>query len=376
VISRARTWIFIALATGLGSGCRWEYDLLDGVSGGAGSSAHAGASGSGTGGIAAAGGGGALTGGVHAGGGTAGTSAGSGGLVDAGGLAGGGAGGTAIGGMDFGGAPAGGGAGTGGAETGGVETAGAGGGGVATGGMATGGVETGGVAAGGIATGGVDIAAGGMVTGGTGTGGVTTGGVAAGGAPTGGVATGGIANGGVATGGVPTGGVATGGVATGGVPTGGGAATGGAGGSSGVCVPDESCTCGTYGGHDYRFCPVELWYSQALADCQSVGMTLVKVDDAAENAWLTTEAQARGLLTGRTPAVFLGGDDIAVDGEWRWVVDNTLFWNGAAVPGVYSDWTSPPGRGGQANCLIMGSDGRWTARACNSGAVTYMCESP
>jgi hypothetical protein len=120
---------------------------------------------------------------------------------------------------------------------------------------------------------------------------------------------------------------------------------------------------------------VYLWYSQALADCQNVGMTLVKVDDAAENAWLTAEALARGLFAARTPVLFLGGDDIAVEGEWRWL-DGTLFWNGAAVPGVYSNWASPPGSGGQADCVIMRSDGYWTDRACNSGAVTYMCESP
>jgi hypothetical protein len=103
-------------------------------------------------------------------------------------------------------------------------------------------------------------------------------------------------------------------------------------------------------------------------------MSLVKVDDATENAWLTAEAQARGLFPGRAPLVILGGNQLAVPDEWRWI-DGTLFWNGAAVPGQYSNWSSPPTAGGQSDCLGLQPDGTWIARACNSGNMTYACES-
>lgn len=88
-----------------------------------------------------------------------------------------------------------------------------------------------------------------------------------------------------------------------------------------------------------------------------------------------TEFGARGLFSGRSPLVFLGGNDLAMAGEWRWT-DGTLFWSGAPVAGLYSDWASAPVAGGQSNCAGMQTSGTWIARACNSGGVTYACESP
>ncbi len=184
---------------------------------------------------------------------------------------------------------------------------------------------------------------------------------------------GGSAAGGAATGGAATGGVATGGVATGGAATG-GAATGGAGGASAACVPNAVCSCDSYQGRNYRFCNEVLFREDALADCQTHGMTLVRVDDEAENTWLTAAAIAAGMLTPTgSSVVFLGGNQLAVNGEWRWP-DGTLFWNGGAVAGIYANWESPPRNGGVADCTALRGTGFWLARACNAGDARYICE--
>jgi hypothetical protein len=108
-----------------------------------------------------------------------------------------------------------------------------------------------------------------------------------------------------------------------------------------------------------------------LADCQSVGMTMVRVDDAAENAWLLQEFTNRGLLDlGNGPLVFLGGTRTA-SFTWSWV-DGAVFWDGSAV--LYSNW-SPGDPNGGIDCMGMTTDGTWVTRNCNSSDVVYACES-
>lgn len=186
---------------------------------------------------------------------------------------------------------------------------------------------------------------------------------------------------------------AEGGTAGGGGNTGGGGAGAGAGGTAGagagtagtsagtagtggasMCIPDTTCSCDTFDGHEYRFCPVDSMLAMAEGDCALSGMTLIRVDSAEENAWLLTRFSALGMFLDERTLIMLGGSDLAVDGEWRWP-DGTLFWDGAAVGGAYINWENPPG-GGQQNCMGMQLDGRWVPRACNSGNVTYACETP
>jgi len=187
-----------------------------------------------------------------------------------------------------------------------------------------------------------------------------------------------------AAGGLPVGGTngtagGTGGTNTSGTNAGGdnsgGSSTGGTGEGPGVCVPDATCSCDVFQGHDYRFCPVVATHASEMTACQSANMVLIRIDSAEENAWLLQQFTAQGMFVGSgSPIVFLGGDDLQVSGQWRWQ-DGTLFWDGGPVGGLYTNFNSPP-RINQGDCLGMTSDGKWGNRSCNSGNATLACESP
>ena len=72
--------------------------------------------------------------------------------------------------------------------------------------------------------------------------------------------------------------------------------------------------------------------------------------------------------------VILGGNDIQVEGQWRWD-DGTLFWDAGPVGGLYTNFANPP-MIGQGDCLVMFPDGSWGDRSCNSRDATVACESP
>lgn len=161
------------------------------------------------------------------------------------------------------------------------------------------------------------------------------------------------------------------------VGAGGSSGSGGTGGGTGSCVPDATCSCEVFEGHEYRFCNVVAIREAGAAACQAASMGLVRVDSAEENAWLLEQFSSHGMfIGGGTPIVFLGGNDIAVEGTWRWD-DGTVFWDGGGpVGGLYVNWASAPGPGGLSDCVGMQADGTWLARACNSGNATVACESP
>jgi hypothetical protein len=170
-----------------------------------------------------------------------------------------------------------------------------------------------------------------------------------------------------------SGGIGTGGSTGGGDP--GGTGPGGAGPGPGVCVPDATCSCEVFQGHDYRFCPVLATRDAGATDCQSANMALIRVETAEEDAWLIQQFTERGMFLGTGDSiVFLGGNDIQVEGEWRWE-DGTLFWNGAAVGGLYTNFAYPP-KNNQGDCLGMTSEGKWDGRSCFSSNATVACESP
>jgi hypothetical protein len=153
-----------------------------------------------------------------------------------------------------------------------------------------------------------------------------------------------------------------------------GGGTAGASGGPGVCVPDATCACEVFEGHDYRFCMVLTVRAAGAAACQSANMSLVRVDTPEENAWLLQQFIDHGMfIGGGGPIVLLGGNDLQVAGAWRWE-DGTLFWDGAPVGTLYTNWSSPP-KNNQGNCVGMTSDGKWNGRSCNSGNATVACES-
>lgn len=125
-----------------------------------------------------------------------------------------------------------------------------------------------------------------------------------------------------------------------------------------------------FGASEYLYCGTDQSWGTADADCATVapGWTLTRVQDSSENAFV------RGLGGGN---LWLGGDDQAVDGQWRWR-DGDQFWqgddNGAPVGGLYSNWSGgQPNAGADEDCARMKGDGTWEDRKCTD-AERYVCE--
>ena len=197
------------------------------------------------------------------------------------------------------------------------------------------------------------------------------------------------AGGAMGTGGANGGGGSGGGAGstgTGGT-TGNGGATGGAG-SNGVdasadgmpaCTSTPDCHCDSYGGHAYKFCGNGRGYADAAMACAMQGMRLIRVDDDGENQWAFNGKGSRGF-----PDMWIGADDTATEGVWRWS-DGTQFWMseaGAAgagpVGGLFNAWqTSPPqpdDANGNEDCAAYSySNDRWADLPCTNHNA-YLCE--
>ncbi len=148
--------------------------------------------------------------------------------------------------------------------------------------------------------------------------------------------------------------------------------------ASGTCAASADCSCETFGGRDYWFCRLAYTRTAGADHCAAAGMSLVRIDDAAENEWVRATAQARGLFTVANGGVWIGANDVAVDGEWAWP-DGQLFWvgdqTGSTVGGAYENWGPLSPRLGQvASCAVLFDTGDWQERACDS-QESFACES-
>jgi hypothetical protein len=120
------------------------------------------------------------------------------------------------------------------------------------------------------------------------------------------------------------------------------------------------------------FCDAEPSYADADLSCTSLGMHLVKIDSAAENDFI-----ASNMFGTNAAFIWLGGDDRAVEGTWRWH-DGTLFWSGTssgmAPSGIYTNWyPGYPGAAATTDCLEMRDDATWDDKQCTQGK-RYVCE--
>jgi hypothetical protein len=105
-------------------------------------------------------------------------------------------------------------------------------------------------------------------------------------------------------------------------------------------------------------------------------MTLVRIDDADENAWILQQATAHGLHA--VSDIFrIGASKVNTDPDWVWP-DGEAFWtgtsSGAALNGLYSNWTSRAPRS-QFDCVCMLDVGQWLDLGCGA-TEPFVCESP
>jgi len=137
-------------------------------------------------------------------------------------------------------------------------------------------------------------------------------------------------------------------------------------------MPDTDCTYAEHDGSGYWFCRDGRDWATAQANCQGVGMDLARIDDADEDAAIRARI---GVDT------WIGGSDLGVEGDWRWVDNDALYWrgngSGSAQNGAYTNWSpssSQPEQGANANCAAwwISGDG-WSDSDCD-GTRDYVCE--
>jgi hypothetical protein len=151
--------------------------------------------------------------------------------------------------------------------------------------------------------------------------------------------------------------------------------TAGAGGDNGTGT--GGCISAENQGHEYAFCFGALIQAEARATCGDRGMTLAVIENQAEGAWIAKSFSDQ--YRGASPSAFIGANDVASEGEWRWA-DGVTFWRGgAAVSGRYANWEdgqpndSDP-TGGSEDCLTIGlADGTWNDVSCDT-ELPYVCE--
>ncbi len=139
------------------------------------------------------------------------------------------------------------------------------------------------------------------------------------------------------------------------------------------------CKAGSYGTHAYLFCNVKVSWTAARDNCASIGMALGRIDDAGEDQFIADNRYVTNPIAG----IWFGANDIAVEGEWRWL-DGSLFWlggkTGTAQNGLYQNWyiqTQPSAQQSNRDCGVhdVGSSIGWYDSDCTL-LKEYVCESP
>jgi hypothetical protein len=133
------------------------------------------------------------------------------------------------------------------------------------------------------------------------------------------------------------------------------------------------CTPTMNGPKVYLFCTGDSNWSTAESVCAGANMRLVQLNDAAENAWVRSTADA---ILG-TNDFFIGASDAATEDTWVWD-DGPQFWqgrsNGTAVGGLYTNWDGgEPNDDKSEDCAEMQGDGQWNDVPCGS-PQEFVCE--
>ncbi|MGD8862676.1 MAG: C-type lectin domain-containing protein [Myxococcales bacterium] len=129
--------------------------------------------------------------------------------------------------------------------------------------------------------------------------------------------------------------------------------------------PVLACEALPRAGAVYYLCGPASW-DAAKAACENVGMGLAQIDDAGEGAFIQGAAGAD---------VWLGGSDVASEGQWLWS-DDTGFWSGGSdgTGTGYTNWAEgEPDGDTDENCLVGLSAGGWNDAECGQ-MLDYVCE--
>jgi hypothetical protein len=133
--------------------------------------------------------------------------------------------------------------------------------------------------------------------------------------------------------------------------------------------PDTSCTARTFSGSEYWFCSNHRSWTTARAKCQAVGLDLIRVETATENAFVKSHISTDW---------WIGANDRTTEGSWTWTIGSSQFWSGdesgSPVGGLYNNWSSgePDGLGSE-DCAQINGTGSWQEDHCDN-SEQYICE--
>lgn len=142
-----------------------------------------------------------------------------------------------------------------------------------------------------------------------------------------------------------------------------------------VCI--NACSPQLRDGDTYLYCAQVQTFSAAKAACVAEGMHLIRIDDQAEQTWMSTQ---RSIAFGALPRIWSGANDATSEGIWVWH-DNEQFWQGNAggvlIAGYFSFWRGgePNNGDGVEDCATVddNANARWDDRPCNQ-AFRFVCE--
>ncbi|MEY4546901.1 MAG: hypothetical protein RL685_3096 [Pseudomonadota bacterium] len=117
--------------------------------------------------------------------------------------------------------------------------------------------------------------------------------------------------------------------------------------------------------------------ARAACVARGAGWDLAVIRGVERNNWLA------GMLDGVADA-WVGANDLAQEGSWRWVGDTSAFFTGtgtagSAAAGAYVRWntggTPEPNGGAASDCLRLRASGGWADIPCTT-AFAALCEGP
>lgn len=117
----------------------------------------------------------------------------------------------------------------------------------------------------------------------------------------------------------------------------------------------------------YLFCSSSVGWNTARAACAGAQYKLAQIEDAAENAFIRTNAKS---LFGAVD-LHIGGTDTTSEGTWVWDGSDP-FWmggaGGATIMNRYANWSAgEPNDDGTEDCAEMKPTCQWNDAGCGDG---------
>jgi len=147
-------------------------------------------------------------------------------------------------------------------------------------------------------------------------------------------------------------------------------------GSASLCPQPQgnnACVSKSFNNKTYWFCPGPVSWTGARAGCGNLQGQLVQIDSESENAFVNANRNAS--------RVWIGGNNRAVNGTWRWANASSesgdTFWTGGASGrsyfARYANWAAGSPDSSSAMCASM-SGLTWVAGSCDTNAG-FVCET-